>query len=379
MSVYRVASHAFESINVTGRLNAKWMDSDVAACSAAAGMRALQRRVQARHAGPAVEGWSRPVVLAARAVEDGSVYLARSAQFAFAGGLYLHRWLPLPILLAPVCWGLVPYAPAFLEAVFGRGCPREHSQYFQQAPDPDEYRQHMLRSHYGFVGELLEKEPLNAARRAYFRGADTAAASCMLAAVVGRAVLQPIRFVVFVCSFAYMSVATAAIMVLCAAFEVGVRAVQLVLQGCSQTTGWPLQAARSGVASAVDACVYARHGFAHVYPPSPPAATMTVDDGSPGATDRVWRRAVGLLSNFARVVPVNEEIVAASEQQQLRQVRMIANAIADNLRDYCQNLPTQEALRGGLSQVKAFIEATYDGDAVGFDPPELAEVVRQAA
>ena len=106
---------------------------------------------------------------------------------------------------------------------------------------------------------------------------------------------------------------------------------------------------------------------------------MERDDGSPGVNNRVRARTTRLLRRFEGVEALPLDADGNEDPRQLRQAGEIAAQLADELRAYCFDLPTNEALRGGLALLRDFVEITWGAEAIGYHPPELAEAAPQAA
>lgn len=395
MNGYRCASRAFAAVNVAGKFNDVALDSDNLILGAAASRVALRRhrtdRLQRRQGAAAPESLRVRAGHAANDVRDASKYLATSLRGLLATNLVVHRSTPIFWQPGTSLLSAVPYAnPAPLyplaEVVVGRGHSNRHSPLLSQSMPFGIFNaigelQHRY-AHHGLAGYVLEAAPLKAAHRAHGAENHALAAACMLAAVVGRALLQPVRLAVAGAALGSELAQTVSMMAGAAGIELTCRLVRFFLQRANEATGLPSAAVQRVLSTVIDGLVFARDGLIvgmGAERDGVQERLMERDDGSPGVNNRVRARTTRLLRRFEGVKTLPLDANGNDDPRELRQAGEIAAQLADELRAYCLDLPNNEALRGGLALIRDFVETTWGAQAIGYHPPELAEAASQAA
>lgn len=392
MNVFRAATRAYAAVNLAGTFHDVALDSDHLARAAVASRAALHQRRAARPAanpaGHALQPRPARLVHLAREAKDATSYVGGGVRLAFAGVLALNR--------SPIAWpvyhAFLAEAPAWLtgaalifwaEVAVGRGHSNPRATYPLHGSsfggsDPYDGLHHHLSRH-GLLGFALEWAPLRAAEAADRNNLHASAAACMLAAVVGRTLLQPVRLAVACVAWVSVAGQTVVVVAVMAALELGLRLARVVVRSTSAATARPLVAANRALDDAVAGLVFARGDFVdHFEYAEHPNNGLRRDEAWLGVHERVRRQTTRLLQRFAQVPSLPVDAQGQDDPRELQQARQVAEQIAGELRATCREQPTNEALRGGLALVSAFVETTWGVNAVGFHPPELVQVVAQA-
>lgn len=395
MNVYRSASRAYAAVNVAGKFNDMALDTDNLLLGAVASRGALHRhrtdRLQRRLGADAPESLRVRVGHVAADVRDASSQFCSSLRATMGINLAVQRSIPWLWLPGGSLFSAVRYAnaaPLFPlgELLVGRGNSNSHPPFMLQGVPFRIFRhfgeaQHRY-AHHGLAGYVLEAAPLKAAHKADMAQKHILAGACMIAAVIGRVVLQPMRLAVAGAAFGNELFQTIFMVAVAAGAEITCRLVRLSLVKANEAVGLPSAAAQRVLSAVIQFCVVTRDGFIVGLGAEVDIAQermMERDDGSPGVNNRVRARTTRLLRRFEGVEALPLDADGNEDPRQLRQAGEIAAQLADELRAYCIDLPTNEALRGGLALLRDFVEITWGAEAIGYHPPELAEAAPQAA
>ena len=390
MDIYRLASHAYATVNLAGRLNDAVLDPDririhdIVSRVNRARQRALQNRVgQGPERQVTLTHRARSLVRGARAA---AVDCGANVRQICGIGLASARSTPIGLIADPAFTVFMPRMTKFYpglypiaELLVGRGHSNDHgfqsSENFPLGPANPLGRLHNRYSHHGLVGFLLEATPLHLGQKFYGAGYQTCGAACVLGAAIGRLVLQPFRLAVASIAFAAEYSNAVFYEATTVSVEIGLRLARQGLVTVCTASGLEFRNTNQALDQAIAFFTFLRENpfeFAQMYLATTPQ--MDQDDGSRGANDRVERIANRALQRFGEIELREADADGNADPREMIQVRALAEEIAAELRHYCQNLPTNEALRGGLARIKAFLDITYDEDVIDFHPPELEEV-----
>lgn len=395
MDMYRIASRAYATVNLAGRLNDATLDPDQILIHDAVDRvnRARQRALQNR----AGQGPERPVTLAHRAkslvrdVQDAAVDFGANVQQIRGVGLAFSRSVPIGLIQDPTLTLFVPGMTKFYlglyplaELLVGRGHSNSHGSHFSENFPLGQAnplgRLHNRYSHHGLAGFVIEAIPLHIGQKFHGAGYQTCAAACVLGAAIGRLALQPFRLAVAGVAFAAEFGDAIFCEALTISVELGLRLARQGLIGARTASGLEFHNAKQALDQAIAFFTLMRENpVIFVENQLVPTTQMEQDDGSPGANDRVERIANRALQRFSAIEVRDADADGNTDPREVIQVRALAEEIAAELRHYCQNLPTNEALRGGLARIKAFLDITYDEDVIDFHPRELEEVDTRGA
>lgn len=253
MDVHRAARHAYDWVNLAGKLNDVVLDSEVLT-SGAVRSRALLRRRQAQRGLVQRSRAQR----AADGLRDGATSVGSQARFTLGLCLAAKRTIPFfwggatPFLAHTALGVAAPLYP-LAETVVGRGHSGRHAPPTVQVRFFEFFSQmHHEVSRFGLLGLAFEGAPLQAAQAARRRGYHKLATACLVAAVLGRLVLQPVRLAVAGAALVNEAVCAVLTMAILTAIELGLRHGRVALTQASTATGRPLAGARNFVSGAID-------------------------------------------------------------------------------------------------------------------------------
>lgn len=381
MNVFLAAARAYLWVNVSGKLNDVALDSGALISGAARSRLALRRR-QAQRA-PMQRSRAQ---CAADGLRDGATYFGSTARLGLGVAFSLHRGSPplwgvaTPFLEHTRLGAVAPLYP-FAEMLVGRGYTyRPTPRHFSDTPFGVFSRiQHEV-SKFGVLGLALEKLPLMGVVAAHDRHQHKLATACMVAATLGRLLLQFPRLAVAAAALVNEAFKATVVTAFVTAIELGLRVGRVALSQTAAATGRPLAGPQACVSAAL-------HFFEHLPDhcltvfagERPEAAGLAVDDGSPGVLERIRLRTNALLEAFR---PLENRPVDADgnyDPQTLLEALAVAERLAEDLRRYCAQLPDATAVRFGLALVVAYVDQDWGCDAIGFHPPELQAAVARAA
>ena len=376
MDVLLAARRAYQTVNLAGWVNDNVLTSDRLLSGGIEDALSLSlRRAQAPVAP------SSRVHAAIQSSQYAAGYGLAWARGALGLGLKLRRGIPLYLLRGPQATramlnrgsSLIRLYPV-AELIVGRG----HSpQPFPGAPFPlRAFPTHALvflsavharMSRYGVLGLVLEAAPMQLADALERRGHRVGATACVVAATIGRSVLQPARLAV--CAAALASELSFVLFIagLNVAIDLYLRALRGGLDLAGKWTRRDFSQSMAFITEILDVIELndPQRAREQLPPTEIPEGDRSVDPGGPGVHDRIQRRIHQLLLRFQRFQADEDE--GGTERLE------VAEAIAADLRRYCGNQPDVEALRGGLRTLKNFIDVTWGDENLPFCPPELGE------
>lgn len=224
-------------------------------------------------------------------------------------------------------------------------------------------------SYHGLAGAIVEEPFLRTAHRFEHEGRLEAATACMMAAVVGRAVLQIPRLMV--CAAAWVNGVVVSLTVVVAAY-----AAQCVLgfmrdelTKVQRATGAHLQHPidkLSGWHQAIDLLYVVDAALTLSRDTVGVTDTPVIDPAhAASAKDLIRER---FPRDARRFMAVADDSFATAQQERAH-VRAVAEEIAQSYRMMTRRLPNHQALRFGLQMLKDFVSAQWQEDY--FEPLEL--------